>query len=129
MKTLALHRGAQCLVPQVRHARHWHQRLFGLLVLPRLQPGQGLLIEPCASVHTLGMRYPLDLLFLSSSNQVLGWRENVAPWRAASQRGARSTLELPTGSIAQLAPRTGETLQWIAVPGTARAQQPSGGLL
>lgn len=128
MKTLALLRGSTCLVPHVLHARHWHQRLFGLLVLPRLAEGHGLLIEPCASIHTLGMRYPLDLLFLSRDGQVLGWRENLAPWRAASLRGARSTLELPAGSLAAIAPRTGERLQWREVPRLDQTQATSGGL-
>ncbi len=128
MKTLALYRGTHCLVPQVRHARAWYRRLFGLLVLPRLRSGQGLLIEPCASVHTLGMRYPLDLLFLSRDGQVLGWREHVQPWRAAAQRGARSTLELPAGTLAALSLRVGEQLHWHPVPAVTPAHVADGGL-
>lgn len=128
MKTLSLLRGSTCLVPHVLHARYWHQRLFGLLALPRLTEGHGLLIEPCASIHTLGMRYPLDLLFLSRGNQVLGWRENLAPWRAASLRGARSTLELPAGALATISPRTGEQLQWQESPNLARTHATPGGL-
>jgi uncharacterized membrane protein (UPF0127 family) len=128
VKTLALYRGTDCLVPQVLHARAWYRRLFGLLVLPRLRKGQGLLIEPCASVHTLGMRYPLDLLFLSRDGQVLGWRESVAPWRAASQRGARSTLELPAGTLAAFSLRVGEQLHWHPVPDAAPVPAADGGL-
>lgn len=128
MKALALHRGTQCLVPRVRHARYWHQRLFGLLVLPPLGEGEGLLIEPCASIHTFGMRYPLDILFLSRSHQVLGWREHLAPWRAAAFRGARSTLELPAGALARMAPQVGEQLQWIGRTDAIQAHEPSGGL-
>lgn len=128
MKTLALYRGTHCLVPQVRHARAWYRRLFGLLVLPRLRDGQGLLIEPCASVHTLGMRYPLDLLFLSGEGQVLGWREAVPPWRAAAQRGARSTLELPAGTLATLSLRVGERLHWRPVPDPSPVRAANGDL-
>ncbi len=127
MRTLSLHRGAQCLVPRVRHARHWHQRLFGLLALPPLGEGEGLLIEPCASIHTFGMRYPLDLLFLSGNHQVLGWREHLAPWRVASFGGARSTLELAAGALARIAPQAGEQLQWIQLTDT-QAHAASGGL-
>jgi len=128
VKTLALYRGTDCLVPQVLHARAWYRRLFGLLVLPRLRTGQGLLIEPCASVHTLGMRYPLDLLFLSRDGQVLGWRQSVAPWRAAAQRGARSTLELPAGTLAAFSLRVGEQLHWHPVSDAAPAPAADGGL-
>lgn len=126
MKLLALHRGEQCLVPQVWHARRWPQRLRGLLGRAPLRPGQGLLIEPCASVHTFAMGYPLDLLFLSRGGQVLGWREALPPWRAAAQRGARSTLELPAGSLARIAPSAGETLSWRAA-GDVPAMPPNGG--
>lgn len=112
MRTLALYRGEHCLLPRVLHARRWYQRLRGLLGRPPLRSGQGLLIEPCNSVHTLAMTYPLDLLFLDRSNRVLGWREQLRPWRAAGWRGARSTLELPAGSLAAIAPVTGETLHW-----------------
>lgn len=126
MKVISLHRGSLCLVPDVFHARYWHQRLLGLLVLPRLKHGQGLLIEPCASVHTLGMRYPLDLLFLSRANCVLGWRENLAPWSAASFRKARSTLELPAGALTAMAPQVGEQLHWLQVSDTHHAHVASG---
>lgn len=112
MKTLALYRGTHCLLPRVQHARRWHQRLRGLLGRPPLQAGQGLLIEPCNCVHTLAMGYALDLLFLGAGNQVLGWREELQPWRAAGLRGARSTLELPAGSLAAIAPVIGEVLHW-----------------
>jgi uncharacterized membrane protein (UPF0127 family) len=113
VRTLALYRGEHCLLAQVHHARRWHQRLRGLLGRPPLQCGQGLLIEPCNSVHTLAMGYALDLLFLDRGNRVLGWREQVRPWRAAGWRGARSTLELPAGSLAAIAPVIGEVLHWL----------------
>ncbi|MGN0863800.1 MAG: DUF192 domain-containing protein, partial [Stenotrophomonas koreensis] len=94
MQRLALYRQGHCLLADVGHARYWHQRARGLLARPRLQPGQGLLIEPCASVHTCFMGYALDLVFLDRGNRVLGWREHLPPWRAAGLRGAHATLEL-----------------------------------
>lgn len=112
MQRLALYRQGHCLLADVGHARYWHQRARGLLARPRLQPGQGLLIEPCASVHTCFMGYALDLVFLDRGNRVLGWREHLPPWRAAGLRGAHATLELPAGSLHTLVLEIGQQLHW-----------------
>ncbi|MET3009551.1 DUF192 domain-containing protein [Stenotrophomonas koreensis] len=112
MQRLALYRQGHCLLADVSHARRWHQRARGLLLRAPLQPGQGLLIEPCASVHTCFMGYALDLVFLDRGNRVLGWREHLPPWRAAGLRGAHATLELPAGSLHTLALEIGQQLHW-----------------
>lgn len=112
MQRLALYRENHCLLADVGHARHWYQRARGLLLRAPLQPGQGLLIEPCASVHTCFMGYALDLVFLDRAQRVLGWRENLPPWRAAGLRGAHATLELPAGSLAPLGLKVGQALHW-----------------
>ena len=116
MQRLALYRQGHCLLADVSHARRWHQRARGLLLRAPLQPGQGLLIEPCASVHTCFMGYALDLVFLDRAQRVLGWRENLPPWRAAGLRGAHATLELLAGSLIGLGLQIGQTLHWQSSP-------------
>lgn len=116
MQRLALYRQGHCLLADVGHARRWHQRARGLLLRAPLQPGQGLLIEPCASVHTCFMGYALDLVFLDRAQRVLGWRENLPPWRAAGLRGAHATLELAAGSLPDLGLQIGQTLHWQPSP-------------
>ncbi|KRG75608.1 hypothetical protein ABB30_11565 [Stenotrophomonas ginsengisoli] len=116
MQRLALYRQGHCLLADVGHARRWHQRARGLLLRAPLQPGQGLLIEPCASVHTCFMGYALDLVFLDRAQRVLGWRENLPPWRAAGLRGAHATLELPAGSLIGLGLQIGQALHWQPSP-------------
>jgi len=116
VRTGALQRGGATVLPRVWRAERWHQRLRGLLLRQPLQPGEGLLIEPCDSVHTLGMAYPLDLLFLDREGRVLGWREGLKPWRGAWCRGARMTLEMPVGSLTRLAPVLGQTFRWQPLP-------------
>jgi uncharacterized membrane protein (UPF0127 family) len=110
----ALYRGEQCVVPTVWHAATPWARLRGLLGRKPLEPAamEGLLIEPCASVHTFWMDYPLDLIFLDRNNRVLTICENVAPWSARASRGARKALELVAGSVAVFEPRSGEELIW-----------------
>jgi uncharacterized membrane protein (UPF0127 family) len=72
-------------------------RLLGLAHLPRERAGAGLLIPRCACVHTFGMRFALDLLFLDRDGRVLRARTGVPPRRIAWRRGAHAVLELPQG--------------------------------
>ncbi|HET7122168.1 MAG TPA: DUF192 domain-containing protein [Solirubrobacterales bacterium] len=70
-------------------------RLLGLTGLDREAVGEGLLIPRCASVHTFGMRFALDLVFLDREETPLAVRLAVPPRRIAWERGAAAVLELP----------------------------------
>lgn len=70
-------------------------RLLGLAHLDRAQAGAGLLIPSCSSVHTFGMRFPLDLYFLNEKGRVSLVRLGVPSRRLAFCVGARAVLELP----------------------------------
>jgi hypothetical protein len=71
-------------------------RLLGLASLDRAAAGQGLLIPRCSSVHTFGMRFPLDVYFLTEDDDVLGVRQAVGPRRFVAHRGAAAVLEIPS---------------------------------
>ncbi|MGH2956731.1 MAG: DUF192 domain-containing protein [Solirubrobacterales bacterium] len=71
-------------------------RLLGLALLDRAEAGEGLLIPDCCSVHTLGMRFRLDLVFLDQAGRVIELRRSVPPRRLARSGGASSVLELPS---------------------------------
>jgi uncharacterized membrane protein (UPF0127 family) len=70
-------------------------RLLGLAGLDRDAVGEGLLIPRCASIHTFGMRFALDLVFLDDEGLPLSVRLAVPPRRFAWQWGAAAVLELP----------------------------------
>jgi uncharacterized membrane protein (UPF0127 family) len=69
-------------------------RLLGLAFLNRAEAGEGLLIPRCRSVHTFGMRFALDLVFLAEGRVVELCRQ-VPPGRLVRCRAADSVLELP----------------------------------
>jgi uncharacterized membrane protein (UPF0127 family) len=80
---------------------HW-SRFRGLIGTPSadFEFGQALWIVPCRGVHTFGMRFPLDLIYLDRSGNVVEVLENVRPWRVGPVRlSAASVLELPAGAI------------------------------
>jgi uncharacterized membrane protein (UPF0127 family) len=72
-------------------------RTLGLAGLPALAPELGLHIPGCRSVHTVGMRFALDLLWLDGRGQVLRVDRGVGPRRVAGCRRARSVLEVRAG--------------------------------
>src|SRR5215469_17032806 len=91
-----------CLADDVRIARtHW-SRLRGLAGVGQagFAAGQALWIVPCRGVHTLAMRFPLDLIYLDRKGVVVDLRVTIQPWRFAPINfHAASMLELPSGSI------------------------------
>ena len=76
-------------------ATSFRSRLRGLAWRERAQAGPGLLIPRCASVHTFGMRFELDVYFLDRDGRVLSARRRVPPHRVLWCRGASAVLEIP----------------------------------
>ena len=79
-------------------------RLLGLAYLDRAEAGAGLLIPRCASVHTFGMRFALDLFFLDEAGEPLAIRRGIGARRVVSCRGARAVLEIPAGEGGEFSP-------------------------
>jgi uncharacterized membrane protein (UPF0127 family) len=92
--------------PSIYHANSFLKRLGGLLVRAPLKPGQGLLLTPCASIHTAFMRYTIDVVFLDRFGRIIKIVLRVKPWRMAACGEAHQTLELISGEAErmQLAP-------------------------
>ncbi|MDR3725636.1 MAG: DUF192 domain-containing protein [Terracidiphilus sp.] len=74
-------------------------RRKGLLGRLLLSSGEGLWIIPCESVHTLFMRFSIDLVYLDCKRRIRKLRSNVVPWRLSACISAHSVLELPSGTI------------------------------
>jgi len=86
---------ATVLGREVRVASGPRARFLGLAYLDRGRAGAGLLVPRCSSVHTLGMRFPLDLCFLDGEGEVVAVRRGVPARRLAFCGAARAVLELP----------------------------------
>jgi uncharacterized membrane protein (UPF0127 family) len=72
----------------------------GLGLLPRssVSPDEGLWIDGCSAVHTMGMRATLDLFFLDKDCRVLRIVSSIPPNRlAVTCRNAVSIVELGSG--------------------------------
>lgn len=79
-------------------SRFW-QRLVGLLPYDDNWPFEGLWLVPCWSVHTFGLRRPIDLVFLDRKLAIVKVQHSVLPWRLALCWRAYSVIELPAGYL------------------------------
>ncbi len=99
---------------EVAVADTYFGRLIGLLGKTKrwAQPGRGLWIIPSQGIHTLGMLFPIDLMFLSKDKTVLHVQEYVRPFRISKViLKADSVLELPTHTIFQSGTKVGDRLE------------------
>ncbi len=82
---------------EVRVADTPFARLRGLAGLAQMPDGVALLLPRTRSVHTLGMRFALDLVWLDEDGHVVRIDRHVRPGRLRSSRAARSVLERAAG--------------------------------
>jgi uncharacterized protein len=73
-------------------------RLLGLALRRAPPDGWALLIPRCCSIHTFGMRFAIDVVFLGAGGRVLRVERAVRPGRVVSCRGAAGVLELAAGA-------------------------------
>jgi uncharacterized protein len=97
MEPRRLHRltRVEVLGRKVPEAHDLRARLLGLALLPRERAGPGLLIPRCSSVHTFGMHFALDLVFLDDEGRTLREVRGVPRSRIVCCRGAAAVLETP----------------------------------
>jgi uncharacterized membrane protein (UPF0127 family) len=88
------------------------KRRTGLLKHKSLEPGEGLWIVPCEGVHTFGMNFPIDVVFLNRKRKVLKTRPNMVRRRIAVSLLAHSVLELPAGTLAATGTAAGDQLEF-----------------
>ena len=92
------------------------RRRTGLLKHNSLPPGSGLWIVPTEGVHTIGMKFAIDVLFLNRRRKVVKIRPNMGRWRMALSLRAHSVLELPAGTVAETGTVVGDQLSVDRIP-------------
>jgi DNA-binding response OmpR family regulator/uncharacterized membrane protein (UPF0127 family) len=104
-------------------------RLLGLTLLARERAGPGLLIPRCGSVHTFGMRFPIDIVFLDRDGRELSRRTSVPAGRVVLERRAAAVLELPSPSEPAPSSRASGRAERARVGGEKPAPAPYPGML
>jgi uncharacterized membrane protein (UPF0127 family) len=94
---------------------HW-SRLRGLLGISQsdFRNGCGLWILPCRGVHTLGMGFAIDVVYLDGDRTVVHIEQDLRPWRfAAVKMQAVSVIELPSQTVTQTGTAEGDRIEVI----------------
>ena len=112
MKTVEIRKDGETIA-NVMHATGYFARLRGLLGRT-IDQDSGMLLSPCSAIHTIGMGYPIDALYLDKTLRVLRIDHSIPPGKIMpQQRGAKHVLELPDGSAKRRALSAGDTLEVI----------------
>lgn len=116
MERATLHNAdGSVLVARVDVADCVSERMVGLLSRDALAEDEALFLAPCASVHTIGMRFAIDLLFVDHGMRVVRCVHRVEPLRMSwGGRDAWGVFELPAGRLDALPVREGDTLTLAA---------------
>jgi hypothetical protein len=89
-----------------------YARLVGLLRDKTLESGDGMWIVPCNSIHSIGMKFVFDAIFLDKNLRVVHLVREMKPWRISKMVfSAHSVLELPAGLISQTATELGDQFE------------------
>ncbi len=97
----------------VRVADRFFQRMSGLLCTDGLAEGEGLWLHPCSSIHSFGMRFEFDAVFIGPDGKVVGRYERFRRNRISRVFwNARGVLELPAGTIERTGTEVGDEIQF-----------------
>lgn len=98
-------------------ADSYFRRLVGLLGKTRkwARAGRGLWIIPSHGIHTIGMLFPIDLIFLDREKNVVHLEEHVRPFRISRvSLKSYSVLELPAHTVFRTGTRVGDQLEFLS---------------
>ncbi len=97
---LNIKKNGKLIVEDVKIAESMVERGIGLMFKKEMNGFSGLLIDPCKSIHTFFMKYPIDVIFLSNKWEIVKINRNMKPWRM-STFSFRTTkvLELKGGEL------------------------------
>jgi len=85
---------------KITHARSLSERLFGLMFKHNNMEIDGMLIEPCNSIHTFFMNFPLDVLFIDKKDTVVKVIRNMTPWKMSwLYLKSKKVLEVKAGLL------------------------------
>jgi len=108
--TLMNARTNRAVADEVEVAVTRSERRRGLLGRDGLAPFSALVLAPCASVHTMFMRFAIDVVFVDDAGRAVRIVPYLPPWRAAIASAAHVAIELPAGTLASREVAIGDSL-------------------
>jgi uncharacterized protein len=100
------------ILPRVRKTASLFDRAKWLLGYKHLEQGESLLLDPCSSIHTIFMLFPIDVIFLNKSDMITKIIHTMKPFRFAMALRSSSVLELMAGLAYKSGIQPGDHLIW-----------------
>jgi uncharacterized membrane protein (UPF0127 family) len=116
------------LASHVEVADRGPKRRKGLLGRDGLSAEEGLWIFPCEAVHTVGMRFAIDLVYLDRNHRVKKICSNVPPFRLSACLSAHSVVELAAGAVSRTQTKPGDKLEFSPADPTVNQEQQIDGI-
>jgi uncharacterized membrane protein (UPF0127 family) len=107
IKIINITRGTD-LITRGEMALNFWRRLKGLLFTDSLLCGQGIVIKPCSSIHTIGMSYYIDILFVNAEDIIVKSVVAMKPYRMARCTDSIFVIELPAGTVQRTGTQIGD---------------------
>jgi len=113
MQMAALTKKDLVLIPRLAVATAFWVRFMGLMGKKAIGTDEGIFFPHCNSVHTFFMRFPIDVIYLSQSGEVLRVYESVSPWRLLlPAKRVKHVLEIQANRAKALGIQLGDCLAW-----------------
>ena len=103
------------LASRVEIAVSRRARRRGLLGRMRLDANEALILVPCAAIHTMFMRFPIDVIFVNREGRAVRIVSRMRPWRIAVCTTARGVIELAAGTVERRDIRVGDIVRLVKV--------------
>ncbi|MDD3853299.1 MAG: DUF192 domain-containing protein [Syntrophomonadaceae bacterium] len=112
-QTVQLKLQEKTVIEQCILADSFTSRLKGLLGKKSITDREALILVPCDMVHTIGMRFPIDIVFVNREGLVLKIIENLQPNRIAARvSGAWAVIEMQNGMADASGIKPSLVLKW-----------------
>ena len=101
----------EVVVDQLMPAYSFGKRLKGLMFKRGLQPGVGVHIKPCQSIHTFFMKFPIDVIYIDKNMTIVGLEHSLPPGKLGGRfKNAHSVIEVTAGHISGRSILVGQVL-------------------
>jgi uncharacterized protein len=93
---------------QIKTAKTFFQRAVGLLGRSQLRMDEGLYFPNTRSVHTVGMRFAIDIVYVNECDEIVEIHQSLQPFRISWCFQAHSLYELAQGAVSELSLQKGQ---------------------
>ncbi len=104
------------IAPHIEVADTLGSRTMGLMFKKGLEPGHGIVLRPCSSIHMFFMRFAIDVVFVDKDGIVKHICHAIKPWRMSRiVFGAKAAIELEPGTMKRAGVEKGRKVELVPV--------------